>query len=71
MNDIERVLNDRGFVARAATMEDVDAVVDLINTVALAETGMPLTRREDQQIEWGLPHFDIETDTQMIWVRFK
>jgi mycothiol synthase len=47
-------------------MEDVDAVVDLINTVALLETGMPLTRREDQRIEWGLPQFNLETDTRVV-----
>jgi mycothiol synthase len=51
---------------RAATRNDVDAVVNLINTVALKETGMPLTNREDQLIEWGLPQFDLETDTRTV-----
>jgi len=52
--------------ARAATVNDVDAVVDLLNTVALKETGMMFTNREDQLLEWGLPQFNLETDTRLL-----
>jgi mycothiol synthase len=51
---------------RAAALEDVDAVVDLINTVAVKETGVAATGREDQLIEWGLPQFNLETDTWLV-----
>jgi len=55
-----------GFVIRPVALDDVDSVVDLINAVAIKETGMAATGREDQLIEWGLPQFNIETDTQMV-----
>jgi mycothiol synthase len=57
---------DDNLTVRAATLDDVDAVVNLINAVAIKETGMAATTREDQLIEWGLPQFNLETDTQMV-----
>ena len=58
---------DNNWTVRAATVDDVDLVVDLINAVAVEETGVPSTRREDQLIEWGLPQFNIDTDTQVVF----
>jgi mycothiol synthase len=55
-----------GYVTRPATLDDVDMVVGLINAVSLEETGTMLTTREDHLIEWGLPQFNIETDTCLV-----
>jgi mycothiol synthase len=58
--------NWNGFMARPATQEDVDMVVDLINAAALADTGMAATNRDEKLIEWGLPQFSVETDTLLV-----
>jgi mycothiol synthase len=44
----------------------VDTVVDLANAAALKDTGMMTTNREDKLIEWGLPQFNVETDTLLV-----
>jgi mycothiol synthase len=49
------------------TLDDADRVIDLINTAALADTGMAGTNRSEQLNEWGLPHFNVETDTQLVF----
>ncbi len=56
-----------GFMMHPATPDDVDSVVGLINRVAVEETGVAATTREDQLIEWDLPQFNIETDTQLVF----
>lgn len=62
----EKELKDRGYMVRAATIEDVDAVVELLNDAAIVDSGMVVTNRDDKLIEWGLPQVNIETDTTLI-----
>lgn len=66
MNAAEQKWNRNGFTVRAARMADLDAVVDLVNAAALVDTGMIATNREEKLIEWGLPQFDMETDTLLL-----
>ena len=54
------------FTVRAMTLEDADAVIDLMNTAAIADTGMKETNRSEQLNEWGLPQFNFETDTRLV-----
>ena len=51
---------------RAATLDDIDAVVELINAAALADTGMMGENKENKLLEWGLPGIDLATDTQLV-----
>jgi mycothiol synthase len=41
-------------------------VVDLGNAAVLEESGVAATTREDKLIEWRLPNFCLETDTQLV-----
>jgi mycothiol synthase len=66
MNTAEKRWNRNGFTVRAAKMADLDAVVDLVNAAALVDTGMMITNHEDKLIEWGLPQFNMETDTLLL-----
>lgn len=54
------------FMIRAATADDVDVVVELINAAAPADAGMMGTNRDDKLIEWKLPQFDLEADTRLV-----
>jgi ribosomal protein S18 acetylase RimI-like enzyme len=65
MND-NQAWSEGGFTTRAATLDDVDMVVDLSNAIALAETGMLSTHRDDKLVEWGVPYFYLETDTMLV-----
>jgi mycothiol synthase len=58
--------NRNGYETRSATLDDVDRIVDLINAAELADTGMVATNREEKLIEWGLPQFEVETDTLLV-----
>jgi mycothiol synthase len=66
MNINENKWMNSEFTTRAAKLEDVDMIVDLINAAALADTGRVATNREDQLLEWGLPQFNIETDAHLV-----
>ncbi len=65
MNQGER--ERRGFAVRPMTLDDADQIIDLINTAALADTGMAGTNRSEQLNEWGLPQFNMETDTHLVF----
>ncbi len=55
-----------GLTTRPVTVADVDPVVDLINAAARADTGMMGTNRDDKLQKWGLPQFNMETDTLLV-----
>ena len=59
-------LNDRAYTTRAAILDDIDLVVDLINAAALHDSGMTASHREDKLIEWGQHQFCLETDTLLV-----
>ena len=56
----------REYAGRAATLDDVDLIVDLINAAALTDAGQEATNRDDKLIEWGLPQFRMATDTWLL-----
>jgi mycothiol synthase len=66
MTTNETELRIEGFAVRAPTMDDLDAVVDLSNAVALADTGMAETTRSERFTEWTLPEFDLATDARLV-----
>lgn len=66
MKTNESDLKRAGFAVRAPAMDDLDAVVDLSNDVALADTGMAETTRSERFTEWTLPEFDLATDARLV-----
>jgi mycothiol synthase len=64
---MERRQERGSFTVRPMTLDDADRVIDLINTAALADTGMVGTNRSEQLNEWGLPQFNMETDTRLVF----
>lgn len=59
-------LDVNGYQTRAATMDDAEQVADLINTAAMADTGMKDTNKDDIQIEWGHPDIQLDTATLLV-----
>jgi len=55
-----------GLFVRAATMDDVEAAVDLFNTCSMAMIGAPDLTVQDVHLEWQLPDFNLETDTRVV-----
>ncbi len=51
------------FTLRPATMDDVGAVVDLLNACSIELTGKPQTEAHEVRIDWQSPTFNLETDT--------
>jgi mycothiol synthase len=66
MSKAEQSWNPNGFVTRPAALDDVDLIVDVINTAAMADRGTIATNREERLIEWGLPQFNMGTDTHLV-----
>ena len=66
MNDIQNDANLEGFATRAASLKDADMIIDLINAAAMVDTGQKATTRDDKLNEWGLPQFQMETDTLLV-----
>ncbi|MFZ5915428.1 MAG: GNAT family N-acetyltransferase [Chloroflexota bacterium] len=56
-----------GFETRPATLQDLEAVVALINAAALADIGMKRTTHEERLTEWTLPQFNLNTDTRLVY----
>ncbi|MFL7838845.1 MAG: GNAT family N-acetyltransferase [Candidatus Promineifilaceae bacterium] len=53
------------FTLRPTTMEDLDAVVALINKGGVDQTGHPLTDAVEVKADWVLPSFDLEISTRV------
>lgn len=62
----QRDLHIEGFAVRAPTLHDLDAVVELINTAARADTGKNGTTREEKYTEWTLSEFALESDARLV-----
>ncbi|MFQ6100754.1 MAG: GNAT family N-acetyltransferase [Anaerolineae bacterium] len=54
------------FTIRPATMDDVKAVVDLLNTCSVEQIGKPHVEVHRILGEWGSPTFDLETCTRVV-----
>lgn len=50
---------------RPVTMDDVEAVVDLLNVYAIAELGVPEHSVDDTRMMWQQPNFNLETSTRI------
>jgi predicted N-acetyltransferase YhbS len=55
------------FTVRPATLDDVEAVVELINACAIELTGEPRTLVQDVRSDWQQSGFDLETDTLVVF----
>ncbi len=61
MNTTPMLLTD--FTARPATPDDVDAIVDLLNASAIAQTGKPEVKASQLRTDWGRVGFSFASDT--------
>ncbi len=55
-----------GYEVRRPTMDDVEAVSDLLNVCDIAEYGEPDITLDDLRTEWQAPTFHLDTDAWMI-----
>lgn len=55
-----------GYWARPATLEDVQAAVELFNQCSLNLLGVESFRADETRAEWMTPGFSLETDTRVI-----
>ena len=53
------------FTLRAATMDDLDAVVDLINNAGLDQEGRLLVNAQDIANDWNMPSFKLDHATRV------
>lgn len=51
-----------GYTLRSPTLDDLEAVTDLINTCSIAEYGVPDLTSSDLRSDWQQPGFDLATD---------
>jgi mycothiol synthase len=56
----------RGLILRPASMNDLEAVSDLIATYEIADYGEPETTLEDMRNEWQSPNMNLDTDTWVV-----
>ena len=54
------------FDIRPATLDDVEAVVDLVNVCSIEQTGKPRTEAHEIRNDWSAPTFNMETDTLVV-----
>ncbi len=55
-----------GMVTRPATMEDLEAVVAVVNGCSMEITGEPEWDPNHVRIDWQSPTFNLETDTRVV-----
>ncbi len=55
-----------GFTARPATMDDIDAVVALLNACTIEDIGQPQFRPDELYNDWQRPGFSLENDTLVV-----
>jgi mycothiol synthase len=55
-----------GLVCRPAGMEDLEAVVAVVNACSVAVTGEPEWDPNHVRIDWQSPTFNLETDTRVV-----
>ncbi len=56
----------KSFTSRPATMDDVKAVVDLLNACSIEQIGRPRTEAHKIRSDWQAPIFNLETDTLVV-----
>ena len=58
--------NNQKLTFRPPTMDDLTAIVDLLNTCAIDQTGCPDTNRKQVLSEWTAPAFDLSTSVRIV-----
>src|SRR5687768_12957427 len=56
----------RGFITRAATMDDIPATVELVNAIYQAMIGEDDTNPEGLALLWQEPRFEMERGTRLL-----
>src|SRR2546429_7398226 len=56
----------KGFVVRHPSMDDVKAVVELLNACDMVEFGEPTNSAEDVRNGWQFPGLDLEKDAWVV-----
>ncbi len=56
----------QGYISRPATMDDLEAIVETINTATRDLIGHDKFSVSDFKIDWGLQNFDLQTDTRLV-----
>ncbi|MGC9349036.1 MAG: GNAT family N-acetyltransferase [Anaerolineae bacterium] len=56
-----------GFSARPATLDDADAVVELINACSIADRGHPTTDLSEIRNDWISPYCDPQTNARLVY----
>ncbi|MDQ4075830.1 MAG: hypothetical protein M3220_06225, partial [Chloroflexota bacterium] len=59
-------LKENTLTVRAATMDDVEAALELFNISSIAMTGAPEFQSSDIEKEWQTPGFDPEDDIRLV-----
>lgn len=57
-----------GFSVRPAKIDDLQVVLDLINTCSVEQVGKPRLEENEFQGDWETPSFDLETDSRVVLV---
>jgi GNAT superfamily N-acetyltransferase len=57
------------FVARPATMDDVERAAELANLCSIDLTGRPQTNADELRIDWELPSSNPETDIRLVFAK--
>jgi mycothiol synthase len=56
---------DNGYEIRPATMDDIEAAVEMFNAFSVHAIGAPDATLDDIRTEWLLPEFDLEKSTRV------
>ncbi|MFQ6102209.1 MAG: GNAT family N-acetyltransferase [Anaerolineae bacterium] len=62
-----KLLLPENFAARPATMDDVEAVVELLNACSIEQIGRPRVEVDEIRTDWQQPTFNLETDTLVVF----
>jgi GNAT superfamily N-acetyltransferase len=56
-----------GFLVRPARIDDLQTVLDLINTCSVEQVGKPRLEETEFRGDWETPRFDLETDSRVVF----
>jgi mycothiol synthase len=55
----------KSFILRAPTLDDAEAIADLLNACSMEQTGEPRTTGQKVRASMGIPGLNLETDTRL------
>jgi mycothiol synthase len=56
----------QGYISRPANIDDLEDIVDTINAATRDKIGHDKFNVSDYKVDWGLPEFNLETDTRLV-----